>query len=307
VSASDGYLGAPIVTGEAVALDLRPAGVATRAVAFVIDICAQIALALIVSLVVFRLAFGGSSAAAQAIVLTLYVLVVLGYPVLFETLTRGRTPGKMAMGLRVVRDDGGPVRFRHALVRGLVGVVIERPGFSFGSIALITMLVSRTGKRVGDMAAGTVVLHERVPVRVAPPPDMPPALAGWASTLDLSGVSDDLALRVRQFLARAHELHPATREGMGASLLAEVVSRTSAPAPSGVPGWAYLAAVLAERRRREMSRVGSVTAAVTAPPVSREPERPRPPEPTRRRTPEPDPLPPPPDSPQPGGGFAPPG
>lgn len=262
VSSSDGYLGTPIVTGEAVALDLRPAGIATRSLAAVIDYAAQVLVLTALLLLVVRFALNADSAAAAAAFVTMYVLVLLGYPVLFETLTRGRTPGKMALGLRVVRDDGGPIRFRHAFVRGLVGVVLEKPGLSFGTIALFTMLFSRAGKRVGDMAAGTVVLHERVPVRVAPPPDMPPALAGWARGLDLSGVSDDLALRMRQFLARAHELDPGARETIGSNLVTEVAARTSAALPPGVPGWAYLAAVLAERRNREMSR------AVAPPPAA---------------------------------------
>ena len=267
MTTSGGYLGAPIITGEAVALDLRPAGVATRALAVAIDLVAQIALLLGTSLLLFRFAFNANTAAYAAISLSLTVLVLLGYPVLFESLTRGRTPGKMALGLRVVRDDGGPIRFRHALVRGLVGVVLEKPGISFGAGAVITMLFSRNGKRVGDMAAGTVVLLERVPVRVAPPPPMPPALAHWASGLDLSGVGDELALRVRQFLARAAEFDPAVRERIGAELVAEVGARTSAPIPSGVPGWAYLSAVLAERRNRELARVTPATATAAPAPT----------------------------------------
>lgn len=296
VSTNGGYLGTPIVTGEAVALDLRPAGVATRALAVVIDLAVQFALLLVASLLLFRFAFSSDTAAYAAIAVSLYVLVLLGYPVLFETLTRGRTLGKMALGLRVVRDDGGPIRFRHALVRALVGVVVEKPGISFGSVALITMLVSRTGKRLGDMAAGTVVLQERIPVRVAAPPDMPPALAGWASGLDLSGVGDELALRVRQFLARAHELDPSARETIGTGLVAEIAGRTSAPIPPGVPGWAYLAAVLAERRNRELSRAAAVTPATPANPAPWSP-LPVPPAPVVP------PTPPPPA----GDGFAPPG
>lgn len=297
MSGSAGYLGAPIVTGEAVALDLRPAGVATRSLAAVIDFMTQVAILLVLSLVVLRFVLSADSAADEAIGVTVYVLVLLGYPVLFETLTRGRTLGKMALGLRVVRDDGGPIRFRHAFVRGLVGVVLEKPGLSLGSIALITMLVSRSGKRVGDMAAGTVVLQERVPVRLAAAPDMPPALAGWAHGLDLSRVNDDLALRVRQFLARAHELDVAARENIGSHLVAEVAHHTSAPIPPGVPGWAYLAAVLAERRNREMSRTVAPTGPVAAAPRSPAPEAP-PPAPS---------VPQPPPERRPTGGFAPPG
>ena len=56
------------------------------------------------------------------------VLVFAGYPILMEWLTRGRTLGKIWLGLRVVRDDGGPIGFRQALVRGLAGLLIEKPG-----------------------------------------------------------------------------------------------------------------------------------------------------------------------------------
>ena len=95
------------------------------------------------------------------------MLVFLGYPVAMETLTRGRTLGKMALGLRVVRDDGGPITFRQALVRGLVGLALERPGLvllGFGpALGMIVAMFSARGKRIGDMAAGTVVLQERLP------------------------------------------------------------------------------------------------------------------------------------------------
>ena len=105
-----------------------------------------------------------------------------------ETLWRGRTLGKAAMGLRVVRDDGGPIRFRHAFVRGLVGVVLDKPGITYGLGALIPMHRDEHGKkRLGDMAAGTIVLQERVPAQLDAPVAMPPPLAGWAAGLDLAG------------------------------------------------------------------------------------------------------------------------
>ena len=110
--------GEPIVTGEAVAVSLRPAGIGSRGIALVIDQAAQIALLLLLVWAATSIGNAADTAAAAALILTLFVGVVLGYPVGFETLWRGRTPGKAAMGLRVVRDDGGPIRFRHAFVRG---------------------------------------------------------------------------------------------------------------------------------------------------------------------------------------------
>lgn len=242
-----------LVTGEAVVLELRLAKLASRALALAIDLMVQLALLFVVAFVAAGVAAGADDALAAAIGLVLYVLVIVGYPVAFETLTRGRTLGKLALGLRVVREDGGPIRFRHAFVRGLLAVV--EIWMTFGSIALITSLASSKGKRVGDYLAGTVVVRERVPVAGAPIAAMPPQLAAWAAGLDLSRVPDDLALAARQYLTRAGELAPQVRDGMGARLAAEMAAVTSPAAPPGVPPWAFLSAVLAERRRRELARL----------------------------------------------------
>lgn len=269
--------GTPIVTGEAVVVELRPAGVGSRGIALLVDVVAQFVLALGVTWLVASVGSSLESAGADAVVLTFFVLLVLGYPVGFETLWRGRTPGKAVMGLRVLRDDGGPIRFRHAFVRGLVGVVVDRPGLSAGLLALVPMLATKRSKRLGDLAAGTVVVQERVPARVLPPPMMPPPLAGWAAALDLSGIDDDLASELRQFLARSPQLAPWARQQIGDRLLAEVTRRI-APPPPGTPPWAYLSAVLAERRRREIERL---TPAITTPPYAEVPPGPEPP-PTAR-------------------------
>jgi len=153
------------------------------------------------------------------------------------------------------------VTFRHALVRGLVGLAVERPGlFLVGlgpAVGMIVSMFSATGKRIGDMAAGTMVLQERVGTRPGWAPVMPAQLVGWASTLDLTGLTDSLALSVRQFLGRARELDPAARETLGHQLAEEVSACTTPLPPPGTPGWAYLTAVLAERRHREEARVAA--------------------------------------------------
>ena len=242
-----------LVTGEAVVVDIRTAGIGSRGVALVLDFLLQFGLFFALTYIVTNVGASLDSAAAIAFVLVLYIAIALGYPVGFESMWRGRTPGKAAMGLRVLRDDGGPIRFRHAFVRGLVGVVVERPGLLVFFPALACMLVNRRSKRLGDLAGGTIVVQERVPARVASPPPMPAPLAGWAATLDLSGVDDRLAHEIRQFLARAPQLTPAVREQMSTRLVGELAART-APPPPDAPAWAYLSAVLAERRRRELER-----------------------------------------------------
>jgi uncharacterized RDD family membrane protein YckC len=244
-----------IVTGEAVALDIRVARLGSRAVAVLIDAAVQFALVLALIWLLTVTEPSLDDAAAAALILALYILVFLGYPVAMESLWGGRTLGKAAMGLRVVRDDGGPIRFRHALVRGLVGVFAERPGLTAGIAAIVCSLVSSRSKRLGDLAAGTVVIQERVPVRYTRAVFMPQPLVPWAQSLDLSRLPDDLALAARQFLDRAPQLNHAAREQVGHSITSAVVAAVTPPPPPGTPGWAILSAVLAERRRREELRV----------------------------------------------------
>jgi uncharacterized RDD family membrane protein YckC len=243
-----------IVTGEAVALDVRPARLASRLLARAIDVLAQL---LLWGLLIWVVSATVTDEAAQAAVsLSVTVVVLVGYPLLSEWLWRGRTPGKAALGLRVVRDDGGPIRFRHALVRALVGAFVDF-GITLGAGAVICSLLHPLGKRIGDVAAGTLVVQERIPSRSGAVAQMPPPLAHWAASADLSGVSPQLAATARQLVARQHELHPQAREELGSRVVAGLAAAVSPPPPPGTPGWAFVQAVLAERRRREEHRGGS--------------------------------------------------
>jgi uncharacterized RDD family membrane protein YckC len=244
-----------IVTGEAVALEQRVARLGSRLVAAVIDLAVQLAAVIAVLVAFTPLNESLDEAASAALALVLFLTVYLGYPVALESLWRGRTLGKAAMGLQVVRDDGGPIRFRHALVRGLIGVTVERPGFTFGLAAVVTSLASERGKRLGDLAAGTIVVQRRVPVRYSQGVYMPPQLIPWAQALDLSRLSDDLALAARQFIDRAPQMTPGSREQLGRSITGAVVAAITPAPPSQASGWDILSAVLAERRRREELRL----------------------------------------------------
>ncbi|GAA5112407.1 RDD family protein [Haloechinothrix salitolerans] len=255
-----------LVTGEAVELDLRHARVASRGLAFAIDALLQF----LVLVVLYAIVFTGADVDLSlllTIVFVIAVFVLVGYPVTCETLTRGRTLGKLALGLRVVRDDGGPVRFRHALVRGLAGFFVDFWALGLGGfVAVIVSLFSKTGKRVGDYLAGTVVINVRSPEPHVGEIGMPPPLAEWASQLDLSRVPDGLALAIRQYLGRFHTLAPESRAILGSRLVTEVANTTGTPCPPGVPPWAYLSAVVAERRNREAAKVGMPTPSHARPP-----------------------------------------
>ncbi|QQP94634.1 RDD family protein [Lysobacter enzymogenes] len=142
-----------VVTPEGVALHLRAAGPVPRALAYLVDLLARAAI--YVALVqLLAIPFGKAGGA-------LLMLVSFGltwfYPVLFEALMQGRTPGKWALGLRVVSADGAPVGWMAAFARNLLRVVDALP--LFYAVGLTTCLIDPWGRRLGDMVARTLVVH----------------------------------------------------------------------------------------------------------------------------------------------------
>jgi uncharacterized RDD family membrane protein YckC len=241
-----------VVTGDAVVLDVPIAQLPMRAVGALIDI-AVIVIGYLVALMLWAATLTQFDEAVTAAIMVIFtVLVFVGYPLVFETATRGRSVGKMVMGLRVVSDDGGPERFRQALFRALASVV--EIWMLLGSPAVICSMLSPKAKRIGDIFAGTVVISERGP-KLWPPPVMPPPLAWWAASLQLSGLGAEQAEVARQFLSRASQLDPQLRDQMAYRIAGEVLSRVAPPPPPGTPPQLVLAAVLAERHRRELARL----------------------------------------------------
>mgnify|MGYP002383203621 CR=1 FL=1 len=145
-----------LVIGEGVALDLRLAKLPSRALARLLDTLVQVGLLAVLAMVLGLLAATVDEAIAAGLAIVMSVATLVGYPALLETVTRGRTLGKMALGLRVVRADGGPVRFRHALVRALTGIFDIY--LTAGVLAVVTSFSSRQGRRTGDWLAGTEVI-----------------------------------------------------------------------------------------------------------------------------------------------------
>jgi uncharacterized RDD family membrane protein YckC len=285
-----------VVTGDAVVLDVQIAQLPVRAASALIDITV-IFICYVLGLVLWAATLTQfDSALSTAVLLIFTVLVIVGYPLAFETATRGRSVGKIALGLRVVSEDGGPERFRQALFRALASVV--EIWMLAGSPAVICSIFSPKGKRIGDVFAGTVVVSERGP-RLSPPPVMPPSLAWWASSLQLSGLGAGQAEVARQFLSRAPQLDGQLRLQMAHRIAGDVVSRIAPPPPPGAPPEVVLAAVLAERHRRELARLRPQPPAMppTGPwPPQAPPAVPWPQQPQQHPAPEPG-----------AGGFAPPG
>lgn len=263
-----------LVTGDAVVLGLQPARVPSRALAITMDLVLVFAIYLLASVILLSAVAALGTAAASAVQVALLVLLLVGMPVAVETLSQGRSLGKAALGLRVVRDDGGPIRFRHALVRGVIGVLEIL--VTVGSVALLASLISARGRRLGDVFAGTLVVRERIPAgrsALLPPP--PPELAGQFAGLDLSRVPDGLWLAVRQLLLRMPRMDPAVASSMAVKLAADLVARTGTPAPPGIHPVAYLAVMAGERQRREAQRIFGPQA-VTPSPAAPSPAAPSP-------------------------------
>lgn len=242
-----------LVTGEAVALDLPAASLGARMASGLIDLLATVVLLVGVILVALVAAIDTDAALAHVALIGTLITVFLVLPTVLETLTGGRSLGKLALGLRTVRDDAGPITVQHAFIRALIGFV-EIYAFS-GVPAFFSALLSSRGKRLGDYAAGTYVVRDRVRLQLAPPALMPPHLAAWARSADMASLPTGLALAVRQFLGRSAGIDPAARASIGARLADEVRHHVAPAPPPHTRPEDFLAAVIASRRERDQARL----------------------------------------------------
>ena len=244
-----------LVTGSAVLLDLRPARIPTRMLATAIDL-------VIVGLIATGLnaltdAIGGSESLQQGLTITGSIIFSFGYPTALETLNRGRTVGALALGLQAVREDGGALRFRQALIRALSFWLLDFAVWTGLCGGLICATANAQGKRIGDLLAGTLVIRTRAPRSVRPPDAPPGELVQWASTAELSRLPDDLTSAARLFVARQASFLAFPRDQLAQQLARQVAQRVAPAPPPATPAIDFLAAVVAERRRRETARVRS--------------------------------------------------
>ncbi|WP_066041835.1 RDD family protein [Herbiconiux solani] len=238
-----------LISGEAVALDVRPASFLLRSASGGIDFVVYVG-GYLLSVLAFSALLQNSGidpAATQALFTSLLVLWLVIAPITVEVATRGKSLGKLAIGARIVRDDGGAASLRHAVIRGLTGVV--EIYLTLGGLAFVVSLLNSRSKRLGDLLAGTYSQHERVARPVPFTIGVPPELAGWAEVADVAKLPDRLSRRVTQYLTQAGAMNPAT-----AGRLAEELARETAPYVSPLPNvhpYLFLVAVAAVRRDRE--------------------------------------------------------
>ena len=210
-----------IATPEGVELRLRLAGVGSRFAAGMIDFAIKGTVVLVIALV-FGISLGGIPALIASGAALLFGMVF--FDVLFEVRSGGRTPGKRALGLRVVMQDGRPVGLRASAVRNLLRLIEGLP-LSYVP-AIVSILATRSNQRLGDLAAGTVVVHEA--------PAGAPARTDWARPVpadteawDVSAVTAQELAAVRDFLRRRGEFTPAARTALAARLAAALQDRVS--------------------------------------------------------------------------------
>jgi uncharacterized RDD family membrane protein YckC len=215
---------AGVVTPEAVLLELPTAGVATRALARIVDLFVQGVLLLLVVLAASFAAPPGLSPVLLALASGFLVLIV--YPIGLEILWRGRSVGKLLFGLRVVGVDGSPETPRQAVVRGLVALVDLYA--SLGFVAAVTAMSNASSQRPGDLAGGTVVIRLGASSSTGQPIAFhaPHGFEAYVATLDVGSLADEDYSLVREFLLRSAVMEPSARRSLAVDLAESVLGRT---------------------------------------------------------------------------------
>jgi uncharacterized RDD family membrane protein YckC len=232
-----------IRTPEGIELRIALAGLGSRFIAGAADLIIQALLTLILALLTG--AFDASNGFLEAIFYIGVFVIWLLYPIFFELLAKGRTPGKRWTHLRVLRDDGAPVDLPASAIRNLMRL-LDGPLLLFLPTA-VGIAVTTNNQRPGDLAAGTLVIRERPPqTGAAVTPLAPEPASAW----DVSGVTVAEIAVVRRFLERRHDLDRAARDQL-ALRLSQGLRAKVAGAPANLPDEGFLeelARIKASRR-----------------------------------------------------------
>ncbi|MGV8913442.1 MAG: RDD family protein [Rhodoglobus sp.] len=238
-----------LITGEAVALELRSASFVLRAAGSIIDFLVYVAALIGLLLLSFEFSAGAGldTAIGTALSVSSLVICLVVIPTAVETFSRGKSLGKLAIGARIVRNDGGAIGFRHAFIRALLGVL--EIFMTAGGLGAIVGLLNTRAQRLGDLVAGTYSQHERVSKFANPVVQLPGQLSEWALTADVAKMPDALARRISHFLVASRGYTVVTRRQHATNLANEAAAYVS-PLPDVEPE-IFLSAVSAVRRERE--------------------------------------------------------
>lgn len=238
-----------IVTPEAVVLDVQTAGVASRVFAGIVDLLIQIVILFAGAMMLVVVGLTGSS--TRLFTTLLFALVIMGYPVISETLMRGRTVGKRAMGLRAVTIEGAPIRLRHALLR-MMGGLVDRFLPPLGVTGMLFVVGTARHQRVGDLLAGTIVIRDpdRTPLPTAVWFPVPPGCDAFAATIDPTAMTDEQYTVIRSFLMRNRELSVDARYAVAADLAQRAATTLRHTGHTRLHPEAYLLCVISRYQRR---------------------------------------------------------
>jgi uncharacterized RDD family membrane protein YckC len=234
-----------ISTPEGIAIEYPLAGLASRYIAALIDLAIKGA---IVAAVVLILSGAHASDTAQAVAVIVFSFLALYvYDVVFEVWGAGQTPGKRWNGLRVVTDDGRPIELPASAIRRLLWM-IDAPltVFIAGSVSI---LVTERNQRLGDLAAGTVVVRETlqsissVTISDSVPPKTP-----YAETVDVTAITPAELAAVRDFLARRRSLSLDVRERLAERLAGALEPKVGGLPPGGLQYESLLETIAAAKR-----------------------------------------------------------
>lgn len=267
----------PLVTPEAVVLGFEAAGLPSRLLARLLDVTVQLVVLFAVLVGLGFLSGAGVPDVGLFIAVAFVVpLILFGYPVIQESLWRGRTLGKAALGLRVVTVEGAPIRFRHALIRGGadlidlygLGILLPAPGI----VGVVAIVASKRSQRLGDVMAGTVVVRERAGATVTAPATfvVPPGAETYAAIVDVTGLGARDYQAVRSYLLRASGLRVEARQQVAAELARSIANRIHHVPWADVTPELFLAVVAANIQARGGARpvATPAPAAWGAPPVT---------------------------------------
>ena len=246
-----------IETPEQVALDFPIAGIGSRFVALLLDHLIQLGVVIAAVLVFLVIDAGSGSREVTSLAtkwfvagaILVFFLLVWGYFTLFEAFWRGQTPGKRAMKLRVIKDAGRQITLFESLARNLLRVVDYLPSVYLAGV--VTMLCNKRNKRLGDLAAGTLVVHERLdaqPLLYTGPPaggtepwrSLTPSTAAHSNSAPFAAdaiarLSGQDLLVLEAFFARALDLPLDTRAAMAQRIATEMCTRMGVAVPDGNP------------------------------------------------------------------------
>jgi uncharacterized RDD family membrane protein YckC len=240
-----------IETPEGVNLEVTLAGLGSRAGAACIDTLILGAMMLVVFIGIFVIGEAQVSEDLYTLLfgvgVLLYFLILFGYYLLFETLNSGRTPGKAALGIHVIRVDGTPLGFGAVAIRTLLRAVDIIP-FLYATGA-VCILVTKNNQRLGDLAAGTVVARDRKPP--APPANAVPGLdLSGLPAWDTAAINDEEMALLRRYVERRDLLNSESRAQLATSIAGQLRNKVAAPdAPDNDE--AFLLRLLAEKLRRQ--------------------------------------------------------